>query len=222
MNESEGVCQFVNSHLGDPFVEGIEADPSPALSLPKAIERNHRRPSSQLGLAKDVGEHGNEQVHIHHAHQTLMGPAALGKPLENTGGIILLAPVVQGKIRVTPAGKDVYGEVEHGLEVSGNDSHNRISPGTQGNNPDRPVSRRRHVVSVGKALVDSRPRLSAKPSVNLSVTQTVSFDLLVEGNPVDLESLCCPADIPVKFLKYSFEVGDFTVSQGARSASRRY
>jgi hypothetical protein len=130
VNESEGVCQFVNSHLGDTFVKGIEAHTSAALSLAKAIERNHRRPSPELGLAKDVGEHGNEQVHVHHAQQTLMGTAARGKPLENKGGIILPAPVVKGKIRVSPAGKDVHGEVEQGLEVSGNDSHNRISPGT--------------------------------------------------------------------------------------------
>jgi len=163
VNESEGVCQFVNSHLGGTLIEGIQRHLSPILSLPKAVKGDYRRPTSQLGLTEDVGEHGNEEVHVHHPQEALMGTAALGKPLENEGSIILAALLVKGKIRVSQAGKEVYREVEKGLEVGGDDSHNRIYPNTQGNNPDLPVFRIHYLVSAGKALLGSRPRRSAEP-----------------------------------------------------------
>jgi hypothetical protein len=219
VNESEGVCQFVNSHLGGTLIEGIRGHQSSLLSLPKAEEGDYRRPTSQLGLTEDVGEHGNEEIHVHHPQEALMGTAALGKPLEDEGGIVLVAFLVQSKARVGQAGKEVYREVEKGLEVGGDDPHNRISPNTQRNNPDRPVFRIHYQVSAGKALLGSRPRCSPN-LVKLLLTQTVSLDLLVEGNPVDLESLCCPAYIPVKFLKYFLEVDDLRLSQGVRSGSR--
>jgi hypothetical protein len=113
-----------------------------------------------LGLAEDVGEHGDEQVNVHHSQYTSMGVAALGEPLKNEGGIILLAPAVEGIIRAGQVGKDVYRKVEKGLEIGGNDSHNRITANTEGNNPDRPVSRNHHLISVGKALLESGPRPS--------------------------------------------------------------
>jgi len=89
-----------------------------------------------------------------------MGTAAFGKPLENEGGIILLAPAVEGIIRLGQIRKEVYWEAEESLEIGSDDSHHRIAPDAEGNNPDRPMSRSHHLVSVGKALLDSRPRRS--------------------------------------------------------------
>ena len=89
-----------------------------------------------------------------------MGTAALGKPFEDEGSIILLTPAVEGIIRARQVGKEVYREVEKGLEIGSDDSHNHISPNAEGNNPDRPVTRSHHLISVGKGLLDSRPRPS--------------------------------------------------------------
>jgi len=89
-----------------------------------------------------------------------MGTAALGEPLENKEGIILLAPAVEGIIRPGQIGKEVHREVEQGLEIGGDDSHHRIAPNAERNNADRPVSRSHYLISVGKTLFDSRPRPS--------------------------------------------------------------
>jgi hypothetical protein len=89
-----------------------------------------------------------------------MGTAALGEPLENKEGIILLAPAVEGIVRPGQIGKEIYREVEKRLEIGSDDPHHRIAANAERNNPDRPVSRNHHLISVGKALFDSRPRPS--------------------------------------------------------------
>jgi len=65
VNESEGVCQFVNSHLGGALIQGIRGHPSPILLPSKPVKGDYRCPTSQLGFTKDVGKDRNEEVNVH-------------------------------------------------------------------------------------------------------------------------------------------------------------
>ena len=66
VNESEGVCQFVNSHLGGALIQGIRGRSSPILLPSKPVKGDYRCPTSQLGFTKDVGEDRNEEVNVHY------------------------------------------------------------------------------------------------------------------------------------------------------------